>query len=64
MDETNRQIFKQLCPRQPMKPGEPEKEDYEYERNGVADIFLFVEPLAGWHHGRRRWIGRIGSRRY
>ena len=47
MDETNRQLFKQVRPLLPMKPGEPEKEDYEYERNGVADIFLFVEPLAG-----------------
>ena len=47
MDETNRQLFKQVRPLRPMKPGEPEKEDYEYERNGVADIFLFVEPLAG-----------------
>ena len=47
MDETNRQLFKQVRQPLPMRPGEPEKEDYEYERNGVADIFLFVEPLAG-----------------
>jgi len=47
MDETNRQLFKQVRQPLPMRPGEPAKEDYEYERNGVADIFLFIEPLAG-----------------
>jgi len=29
-------------------PGQPESVDYEYERNGSANIFLFTEPLAGW----------------
>ena len=35
----------------PMKPGEPERVDYEYERGGVANVFLFCEPLTG-----RRWV--------
>ena len=26
----------------------PESVDYEYERNGTANIFMFTEPLAGW----------------
>ena len=31
----------------PMKPGKPEKYDYEYVRNGTADIFVAVEFKAG-----------------
>ena len=30
-----------------MQPGQPAREDYEYERNGKANLFLSVEPLAG-----------------
>jgi len=31
----------------PMQPGQPAREDYEYERLGKANLFLSVEPLAG-----------------
>ena len=27
-----------------------ERYDYEYERNGVSNLFMFSEPLAGWRH--------------
>jgi hypothetical protein len=33
-----------------IKPGELEKIDYQYERCGVASIFVFCEPLAGWRY--------------
>lgn len=33
-----------------MKPGHPERYDYEYEREGVANLFMFVEPLMGKRH--------------
>jgi hypothetical protein len=33
-----------------VKPGELEKIDYQYERCGVASIFVFTEPLAGWRY--------------
>ena len=33
--------------RVPCSPGHPEKVDSEYERNGVADVFMIFEPLAG-----------------
>lgn len=38
--------------RTPLKavPGQPERIDYEYERLGTANLFFFVEPLAGWRH--------------
>ena len=45
IDETNRQLIKQT--RIPGTPSQPEIVDYEYERNGVADVFMISEPLAG-----------------
>ena len=38
--------------RQPVlaKPGQPERFDYEYQRNGTCNQFVFVEPAAGWRH--------------
>jgi len=34
----------------PMQPGRVERRDYEYVRNGTANLFVMVEPLAGWRH--------------
>ena len=34
----------------PPKPGAVERRDYEYVREGTADLFVMVEPLAGWRH--------------
>ena len=34
----------------PIKAGQPERIDYEYERMGTANLFFMVEPLAGWRH--------------
>jgi hypothetical protein len=34
----------------PMKPGKPERFDYEYKRNGTRNLFVFFQPLAGWRH--------------
>src|SRR5205809_104699 len=31
----------------PVKPGYPQRSDCEYERLGTANLFVFVEPLAG-----------------
>jgi transposase len=45
IDETNKQLIGQT--RIPSAPGQPEKVDYEYERNGVANVFMISEPLAG-----------------
>lgn len=47
MDEQPRQLIKETRKTIAAKPGEPAREDYEYERNGTANIFLFTEPLAG-----------------
>ena len=34
----------------PAAPGRPERYDYEYVRNGTANLFLMFEPLLGWRH--------------
>jgi hypothetical protein len=34
----------------PSKPGCPERFDYEYQRQGTRNLFLFFQPLAGWRH--------------
>jgi DDE superfamily endonuclease len=34
----------------PAEPGRPKREDYEYERNGVANLFMIFAPLEGWRH--------------
>ena len=47
MDEMPKQLLKEL--RQPLPPGmgQAARYDYEYERNGIANVFLFCEPLGG-----------------
>lgn len=45
IDETNKQLIKET--RIPCAPGQPERVDSVYERNGVADVFMIFEPLAG-----------------
>lgn len=45
IDETNKQLIQET--RIPCAPGQPEKIDSIYERNGVADVFMIFEPLAG-----------------
>ncbi len=34
----------------PARPGCPERYDYEYERRGVCNLFMFFEPKASWRH--------------
>ena len=47
MDETPRQLIGQMRVPVPAKPGQPAREDYEYERLGVCNVFMACEPLAG-----------------
>src|SRR5262249_34804459 len=37
-------------PAQPLAAGRPERRDYEYVREGTANLFVMVEPLTGWRH--------------
>ena len=34
----------------PAKAGRPMRHDYEYERNGTANLFMMFAPLEGWRH--------------
>ena len=48
MDEQPVQLLKETRPPLPATLGHGKRVDYEYERAGTANIFLFAEPLAGW----------------
>ena len=50
MDEKPYQLLDETRAPIPMEPGNPERQDGEYVRNGTCSIFLFTEPLAGWRH--------------
>jgi hypothetical protein len=50
MDEQPVQLVKEVQQPVAAAPGRPRRVDYEYERNGTANIFMFAEPLAGWRH--------------
>ena len=47
MDESPKQLISSAQPSTPMKPGIAAREDYEYVRHGMANIFMANEPLAG-----------------
>jgi len=47
MDEQPVQLIQETRQPIPAAPGRPARTDYEYKRNGTADIFMFLEPLAG-----------------
>ena len=48
MDEQPTQLIKETRKSLPTKPGTLAKYDYEYERSGTANNFMFTEPLGGW----------------
>jgi len=50
MDETCKQLIGEVHEAIPCAPGRPTRVDHEYIRNGVAQIFLEVEPLTGKRH--------------
>jgi hypothetical protein len=57
LDEGNKELHSTPHGSLPIKPGQPARQDYEYERNGTRNLFLAVEPLVG-----RRTI-RVTERR-
>ena len=50
MDESSKQLVGEVYEPIPCTPGHPKRMDDEYVRNGVAEIFMEVEPLAGRRH--------------
>jgi hypothetical protein len=62
MDESNKQLLEDTREPLPMAPGQAQRVDHEYKRQGVANLFMFFEPLVGQRHvqvsdqrTRREW---------
>lgn len=49
-DEVPVQLIGERRPPLPVRPGTPERIDYEYIRHGTCNVFLAIEPLRGWRH--------------
>ena len=45
LDETSKQLIGETRAPVPVSPGQPARYDYEYKRNGVANLFMIFEPL-------------------
>ena len=50
LDEAMKQLTKETRTPIPMKKGRVQRIDYEYERNGTANLFMMFAPLEGWRH--------------
>lgn len=50
VDESSKQLVKETRLPIPMQEGQAERYDYEYERNGVANLFMLFAPFQGWRH--------------
>ena len=48
LDEKSKQLLSDAREAKPCAPGKPRRTDYEYVRNGTANIFMAVEPKGGW----------------
>ena len=50
LDETSKQLIAETRTPIEGKPGRPARYDYEYRRNGTANLFMLFAPLEGWRH--------------
>ncbi len=50
LDEKSKQLLAEVREPLAVRPGRPARYDYEYEREGTANLFIVSEPLAGWRH--------------
>ncbi len=48
LDEASKQLIGEVIEPIPAEPGQPERFDYEYTRNGTANLFMATMPLLGW----------------
>ena len=59
-DETSTQLLAETRAPMSPRPGRPQRQDYEYRREGARNLFLACEPLAGWWMKpirRSQWYG-------
>ncbi len=52
MDEASKQLLGEIRAPLPMRPGDPQRIDSEYKRQGTCNLFMFCEPLRGWREVR------------
>jgi DDE superfamily endonuclease len=50
LDETSKQLIAETRVPIAAKPGRAARLDYEYQRNGTANLFMMFAPLEGWRH--------------
>jgi DDE superfamily endonuclease len=50
VDEVPVQLVGEVRQPLPARPGSPARYDYEYRRNGTANLFMTFQPLTGWRH--------------
>ena len=48
LDETSKQLVQETRQPRPSRPGAAMAYDYEYQRNGVSNLFMLFAPLEGW----------------
>ncbi len=48
LDETLKQLVTEARTPIPARTGQPERFDYQYERNGTANLFMVTNPIEGW----------------
>ena len=53
MDEASKQLIAEVREPEGIAPGKVRRQDYEYDRKGTCNLFMFCEPLRGW---RRVWV--------
>src|ERR1700724_968671 len=54
VDETSKQLIAETRLPIAAKPGQPARHDYEYRRNGTANLFMMFAPLEGWRRVKVR----------
>ena len=66
LDETSKQLVGETRQPRPPRPGAVMAYDYEYQRNGVSNLFMLFAPLEGWRrvavterHTRRDWAEEV-----
>ena len=71
LDETSKQLVQETRQPRPARPGVVMAYDYEYQRNGVSNLFMLFAALEGWRRLKSRsgaprltgrgWLGGIGG---
>ncbi len=51
-DEAGKELHRAKRPALPVAPGQPVRQDYEYERHGACNLFMAAAPLCGWRKVR------------